>query len=224
MKPHYVSTKNESVRFFENDFIERFSHVHPITPVIVFVPVIGYAIYLSLGSRGLSVVATAGLFVLGLLIWTLVEYAMHRYLFHYEPKSRWGKRIHFFVHGAHHDYPQDASRLVAPPAFSVPVALIFYGLFFVVFGRLAPGTFAGFIFGYLCYDMIHYATHHFAMKRGAGLWLKQYHMRHHYKDDHHGYGVSSPLWDYVFGTRGSRAQARTDALRETRDLVSTADH
>ena len=224
MKPHYVSNKNESVRFFDNDLVERFSHVHPVTPVVIFLPVIAYTLYLALGPRGLSIAATASLFALGLLIWTLVEYVMHRYFFHYEPTSRWGKRIHFFVHGAHHDYPQDASRLVAPPAFSIPVAAVFYGLFLAVFGRLAPGAFAGFIFGYLCYDMIHYATHHFSMKRGAALWLKQYHMRHHYKDDHHGYGVSSPLWDYVFRTRGRRVQPETQSLARSGDLVGTPDH
>ncbi|MEY2585750.1 MAG: hypothetical protein QOD80_1776 [Verrucomicrobiota bacterium] len=217
MKPRYVSNKNESVRFFENDFIERFSHVHPVTPVVVFVPVIAGTLYLALGPRGLSIGATAGLFALGLIIWTLVEYAMHRYLFHYEPKSRWGKRLHFFVHGAHHDYPQDASRLVAPPAFSIPVASVFYLMFVGVFGRLAPAPFAGFIFGYLCYDMIHYATHHFSMKRGVGLWLKQYHLRHHYKDDARGYGVSNPLWDYVLGTRPPRPEA-------SRDFVSSPNH
>ncbi|MEY2506810.1 MAG: hypothetical protein QOH01_1139 [Verrucomicrobiota bacterium] len=217
MKPRYVSNKNESVRFFENDFIERFSHVHPVTPVVVFLPVIAGALYLALGPRGLSIGATAGLFALGLIIWTLVEYAMHRYLFHYEPKSRWGKRLHFFVHGAHHDYPQDASRLVAPPAFSIPVASVFYLMFVGVFGRLAPAPFAGFIFGYLCYDMIHYATHHFSMKRGVGLWLKQYHLRHHYKDDARGYGVSNPLWDYVLGTRPPRPEA-------SRDFVSSPNH
>jgi 4-hydroxysphinganine ceramide fatty acyl 2-hydroxylase len=222
VKPRYVSNKNESVRFFDNDFIERFSHVHPVTPLVVFLPVIAYTLYLALGPHGLSVFATAGLFALGLLIWTLVEYAMHRYLFHYEPRSRLGKRLHFFVHGAHHDYPQDASRLVAPPAFSLPVALVFYGMFFVVFGRLTPGLFAGFIFGYLCYDMIHYATHHFPMKGGVGLWLKQYHMRHHFKDDDNGYGVSSPLWDYVFRTRGRRV--RPEPSDNVRDFVSTSNH
>src|SRR5256886_13086936 len=125
MKPRYVSNKNESPRFFDNAFIEFFSHVHPATPLVIFVPVIGFLLYLALGQRGLSIGATAGLFVLGLLIWTLVEYAMHRYLFHYEPKTRLGRRVHFLVHGAHHDYPQDASRLVAPPAFSVPGAAVF---------------------------------------------------------------------------------------------------
>lgn len=213
MGQRHASSKIQSPQLFENRFLEFFSKVHPVTPLVVFLPAIAGLIYFAIAQRGLSVIATAGLFVLGLLIWTLVEYVMHRYLFHYEPTSRIGKRIHFLVHGAHHDYPQDAHRLVAPPAFSIPVAAIFYGVFFLVFGRVTPAPFAGFLFGYLCYDMIHYATHHFSMKRGIGLWLKQYHMRHHYKDDHHGFGVSSPLWDFVFGTRGRRPE-------RSRDLVS----
>jgi sterol desaturase/sphingolipid hydroxylase (fatty acid hydroxylase superfamily) len=217
MKPRYVSNKNESPRFFDSDFIEFFSHVHPVTPVAIFVPIITGLLYFAMGPRRLSISATAGLFVLGVLTWTLVEYLMHRCLFHYEPKTRLGKRLHFLVHGAHHDYPQDASRLVAPPAFSIPVAAVFYGLFWCVFGRLTPAPVAGFLFGYLCYDMIHYATHHFPMKRGVGLWLKQYHLRHHYKDDARGYGVSNPLWDYVLGTRPPPTEA-------SRDFVSSSNH
>jgi sterol desaturase/sphingolipid hydroxylase (fatty acid hydroxylase superfamily) len=201
MAQRYVSNKNESVRMFQSDFMELFSHVHPVTPLVIYVPVIGYMLHLAITQRGLSLAAAAGLFALGLVIWTLVEYTMHRCVFHYEPRSNWGKKLHFLVHGVHHDYPQDASRLVMPPVISVPLALIFYGLFLGVFGHLAPAAFAGLLFGYLCYDMIHYATHHLSMKSGVGLCLKQYHMRHHYKDDHVGYGVSSPIWDYVFRTR-----------------------
>jgi len=108
-----------------------------------------------------------------------------------------------------------------PPIVSIPLALVFCGLFFVVFGRVAPAAFAGFLCGYLFYDMVHYATHHFSMKRGLWLWLKKYHMRHHYDDDHVGYGVSSPLWDYVFGTRAPRPEAPANALDDSRSLVST---
>ena len=87
-----------------------------------------------------------------------------------------------------------------PPSISVPLAFLFYGMFLLIFWRFASGVFAGLVFGYVCYDMLHYATHHFPMKRGIFLWLKQYHLRYHYKDDHVGYGISSPLWDYVFRT------------------------
>ena len=196
----YVSKKNETVRMFESNFIEFFSRVHPATPLLLYMPVVGYMLYLSLWQRKLSILAVGGLFLLGILLWTLIEYLIHRYVFHYEPKSHLGKRLHYIVHGVHHDYPNDARRLVMPPSISVPLAVLFYILFFLIFGRLAPGVFAGLVFGYVCYDMLHYATHHFPMKRGLWLWLKQYHLRHHYKDDDAGFGISSPLWDFVFGT------------------------
>jgi 4-hydroxysphinganine ceramide fatty acyl 2-hydroxylase len=200
MERMYVSNKNETVRMFESDFMEFFSHVHPATPLILYLPVVGGMLYLSFARQNFSLLAVIGLFFAGVFIWTLLEYVIHRYFFHYQPKSRWGQRLHFMMHGVHHDYPQDATRLVMPPSLSIPLALLFYGAFVLVFGRFTPTLFAGFLFGYVCYDAIHYATHHFALKRGIGLWLKQYHLRHHYKDDHAGFGVSNPLWDYVFRT------------------------
>ncbi len=196
----YVSNKNETVRMFESDFMEFFSRVHPVIPLALYLPVVGYMLYVSLWRRQLSFVALAALFLLGILLWTLIEYLIHRYIFHYEPKTRWGKQLHFVIHGVHHDYPNDARRLVMPPVISIPLAFLFFGLFFLIFGSLAPAVFAGLVFGYLCYDMLHYATHHLAMKSGVWLWLKQYHLRHHFKDDHVGYGISSPLWDYIFRT------------------------
>ena len=196
----YVSNKNETVRMFESDFMEFFSHVHPATPVVLFGPIIGLMLYLAFVHNNLSVLTVLAFFVVGILSWTLLEYVIHRYVFHYEPKTRWGKLLHFIVHGVHHDYPNDATRLVMPPIISVPLAVVFYGLFMLTLGRFAPAALAGFGFGYVCYDSIHYATHHFAMKHGIWRWLKQYHLRHHYQDDHVGYGVSSPLWDHVFKT------------------------
>jgi 4-hydroxysphinganine ceramide fatty acyl 2-hydroxylase len=196
----YVSNKNETVRMFDSDFMEFFSRVHPVVPLALYLPVVGCMLYVSLWLRHLSLVAVGALFLLGVLLWTLVEYLIHRYIFHYQPKTQWGKQLHFVLHGVHHDYPNDARRLVMPPVISIPLAFFFFGLFFLLFGSLAPAVFAGLVFGYLCYDMLHYATHHLAMKRGVWLWLKQYHLRHHFKDDHVGYGISSPLWDYVFRT------------------------
>ena len=196
----YVSNKNESVRMFKSDFIEFFSHVHPITPLVLYLPVVGYMLYAAIWRNKLSIFFVAGLFLVGVLCWTLLEYIIHRYVFHYEPKGRWGRKLHFIVHGVHHDYPNDATRLVMPPSVSIPLAILFWSLFAVTLGRFAPAVFAGLVFGYICYDSIHYAIHHFPVKRGISLWLKQYHLRHHYTDDHAGYGVSSPLWDYIFRT------------------------
>ena len=200
MARSYVSNRNESVRMFKSDLMEFFSHVHPVTPLVLYLPVIGYMLYVAFLENKLSILAVAGLFLFGVLIWTLLEYIIHRYVFHYEPKSHFGKQLHFIVHGVHHDYPNDARRLVMPPSISIPLAIVFWVLFAITFGRFAPPISAGFGFGYVCYDSIHFAIHHFEMKRGVWSWLKQYHLRHHYKDDHAGYGVSSPLWDYVFRT------------------------
>lgn len=200
MKKPYVTTRNETVRMFENDWLEFFSHVHPATPLVLYTPLILYFLYVAIAQRRLSILAVGGLFLAGVLTWTLLEYIIHRWFFHYEPKTRAGKVLHFVIHGVHHDYPNDATRLVMPPILSVPLAVVFYVLFAALFGRVAPAISAGFAFGYVCYDSIHYMTHHFAMKRGVLRWLKQYHLTHHYRDDHVGFGVSSPLWDYVFGT------------------------
>jgi len=196
----YKSSGSESVRMFKSDFIEFFSRVHPATPQVLYLPLIAASIYFAMAGAGLSILSVAKCFVLGLAIWTLLEYVIHRYAFHYEPKTRIGKQLHFVVHGVHHDYPNDAKRLVMPPVVSIPLAIVFYGLFILLFGTVAPAVWAGLVGGYVCYDSIHYAIHHFPMKTGILSRLKQHHLRHHYHDDHAGYGVSSPLWDYVFRT------------------------
>src|SRR5438093_11938950 len=139
----YVSNKNETVRMFESDFIEFFSRVHPATPLVLYLPVVGFMLYISLWQRQLSIWAVVALFLLGMLLWTLLEYLIHRYIFHYEPKTRIGKRLHYIVHGVHHDYPNDARRLVMPPSVSVPLAFLFYGMFLLIFGRFATAAFAG---------------------------------------------------------------------------------
>jgi sterol desaturase/sphingolipid hydroxylase (fatty acid hydroxylase superfamily) len=209
MAQRYISNRNESVRMFQSDFLEFFSHVHPATPHIIYLPLMAWMFYLALGVRGFSLGLVAALFAGGVLIWSLVEYTMHRWVFHYEPKSTWGKRLHFMLHGVHHDYPNDSSRLVMPPAVSLPLAVIFYALFVLLFGRFAPGVFTGLLAGYLFYDTLHYATHHFSMKHGVWLWLKKYHLRHHYQDDDVGFGVTSPLWDNIFATRASQETTPT---------------
>ena len=133
--------------------------------------------------------------MLGVFLWTLAEYVGHRFLFHYDPKGERMQAIFFTFHGVHHAQPQLKTRLVMPPAVSIPAAIVFYLLFSLVFGVLlgmpqwvAP-IYSGFILGYLCYDMIHYATHHFPMRSRAMKYLKRYHMMHHFKTPNARFGV-----------------------------------
>jgi 4-hydroxysphinganine ceramide fatty acyl 2-hydroxylase len=197
----YVSNKDESARIFKSDFLELFTHVHWSVPIILFLPLVVYLGYLTVQSPEIGSGEGIRFFLGGIFVWTLTEYLLHRFVFHYEPKSEIGKRIHFLTHGVHHDYPNDSKRLVMPPSVSIPLATLFFFFFQLLVGPVAVFPFfAGFIFGYICYDEIHYATHHAPLKRKAGLFLKHHHVRHHYEDPNTRYGVSSPLWDYVFRT------------------------
>lgn len=84
-------------------------------------------------------------------------------------------------------------------------------MFSWIFGAYFAGIFAGFLVGYVVYDTTHYATHHWKMQSPVGRFLREYHLRHHYRDDDLGYGVSSPLWDYVFGTVATRTRSDRQA-------------
>lgn len=205
MPPKFVSNRDETVPLFENPWLERLTHIHPAMPAVVFLPAVAW--FLARSLEDTSWLVAAGLAVLGLLLWSLTEYALHRWVFHYRPRSPLGKRLHFLVHGIHHDYPRDSTRLVMPPPVSVPLAALFWLAFRAAFGAQHEAIFAGFLLGYVIYDAIHYATHHWRMNGRVGRFLAEYHLRHHFRDDDRGYGVSSPLWDYVFGTVATRTRA-----------------
>jgi sterol desaturase/sphingolipid hydroxylase (fatty acid hydroxylase superfamily) len=205
MPRNFQSNRDETIRLFKNPVLEYFSHIHPATPLVVYLPVIAVSLYFGIpGNNFLYIILT---FLLGIFLWTLLEYVMHRFAFHSNPKSDIGKKIDFLMHGVHHAYPRDGTRLVMPLIVSAPLAVIFYFLFKAVFGKYYLITFAGLVLGYVCYDSIHYATHHFPMKKGLGKWLKEYHLKHHYVDSTTAFGVSNPLWDYIFGTVPSKEKA-----------------
>lgn len=204
MAKKFVSNKDETVRMFKSDFMESLSRVHPSVPLIIFVPVILYMLYLSIFEFKIGLLSIVGLVIFGLFIWTITEYLLHRFVFHWELKSEIGARIHFIFHGVHHDYPSDSRRLVMPPSVSIPLATLFYFLFRFLIGDVSVHPFfVGFLIGYLFYDISHYAIHHFNMHSKFWLAIKNHHIKHHFQDPNKGYGVSSPIWDYVFRTHYS---------------------
>ncbi len=210
-----INHSDEPIRLFKSDALEFFTHIHP-------------------GCRARSSTSRWSSFAFGAesrggsparrgrrcgaaswpgsFVWTLSEYLLHRFLFHFEPTSPRLKWVWYLIHGVHHEQPQCKTRLVMPPVLSIPMALAFYLFFHVVVGSLigaprwtAP-LFAGFVTGYIAYDMTHYATHHLPMSRGFLKFLKRYHLLHHYKTPDDRFGISSPLWDLVFGTRPPKGQ------------------
>ena len=184
---------------FENELLERFSRIHPATVFVVWIPIIVGLLYRGWARHELGLGSMAGLFAAGLLLWTLCEYVLHRWVFHWMEDSPRGRRIHFLLHGVHHDFPNDKDRLVMPLGFSIPLGAIFFGIFYVTCGSAAAEPlFAGLALGYLTYDGTHYAVHHFKQTTRLGRFVKRHHMRHHHMDHDGGFGVSSPLWDFIF--------------------------
>jgi sterol desaturase/sphingolipid hydroxylase (fatty acid hydroxylase superfamily) len=196
----FVSNKDESVRIFRNDILDKLSRIHFSVPLYLYVPLALYCMIKSLFVYE-QYLLFIPLVALGIFMWTFTEYTLHRFVFHYQPKSKIGQRIHFITHGVHHDYPNDSKRLVMVPAISLPLCAIFYTLFYLILGQsLVDGFFVGYLVGYLFYDISHYALHHFNFKSKFWLELKQHHMRHHYVEPENGFGVSTKFWDHVFRT------------------------
>jgi len=201
MAKHYVSNKDETARMFKSDFFEAFSKVHWTVPLFIYLPVIVYFLYNSIIVFQLTIGTIFLFIVIGIAIWSLTEYLLHRFVFHYVPSGKFGAKMHFIFHGVHHDYPNDTKRLVMPPSVSIPLATLFFFLFQAIYGEvLVAPFFVGFITGYLFYDIGHYAVHHFNMHSKFWLMVKNHHMRHHYQDGSKGFGVSTPFWDVIFRT------------------------
>lgn len=198
---HTSGAATQSVRLFKNDFLEALTHVHPIVPLLFWGPIATFLLWRSVAVHQLPPSGLAGIGVLGVLVWTLSEYLLHRFVFHFPARSRVGKYLVFLFHGVHHEVPRDKTRLVMPPAGAVIVMVLLYQLFRI----LVPAPWiepfcAFFMIGYLVYDYLHYATHHFPMTSAPMRFLKIHHMQHHYGPEGLRFGVSSPLWDIVFGT------------------------
>ncbi len=197
------SERPKTIRVFESRFLEFISQAHPVTPGIWFLPLAAWSLWS--GSAGpLGLLRTVGLFLFGVLLWTAVEYALHRslmhgFLRHADTPAR--KFRAFMVHGYHHEFADDRMRLVMPPMISWPIAAVVAALWRFAFGPAAwfP-IMGGTMTGYVAYDWIHYYTHHARPKTRLGKWLRRYHMRHHFEDENAFYGISSPLWDVVLGT------------------------
>ncbi len=224
----FVNNADESCRMFKADWMEALSHVRPWVPHVLYVPVIVATLWLAF--RALAPLQVAGWFAAGLLVWTILEYVIHRWLFHppqwIEDDTRricstlkvtdpvmpamptFRHKFYFMVHGVHHDYPNDSTRLVMPPSVSIPLAIVFWYAFRAAFGLASPAVFAGLIVGYLAYDTIHHGTHHASASSPlARIWKKR-HFRHHYANSERDFGVSNPLWDVVFGTKSSGSPGR----------------
>jgi sterol desaturase/sphingolipid hydroxylase (fatty acid hydroxylase superfamily) len=205
---------------FKWPWLDKLSRVHHLVPVAIFVPIIVVLFVISVTK--LAVWAIIALIAGGYVFWTLFEYWLHRLVFHFEPEAGIGARLHWIIHGVHHDHPNDPKRLVMPPSVSVPLAAIMFGVFVLVLGTPEAYLFmAAFLASYLFYDELHYYLHHGRPTTWAGRKLRELHMRHHFQDDAIGYGISAPWWDTVFGTSYRDRRVEKDKARA--EPASAAD-
>ena len=202
-----------SPAIFESRQLDWLTRVHPVVPVIIFLPAI--AAFAVAGFSALSVPESIFGILAGYAVWTISEYWIHRVLFHFEPQAGIGARVHWIIHGVHHDHPNDPSRLVMPPVVSIPLGTAFFFAFVGVVGLPAAWPVAaGFVAGYLAYDMIHFALHHGRARGRVVRLLRELHMRHHFEDDRCGFAVSAPWWDVAFRTYSPRARRRQETAAE----------
>ncbi|MCC7399907.1 MAG: sterol desaturase family protein [Chitinophagaceae bacterium] len=201
-------------RLFKSSALEFLTKAHPLVIWGMYVPVIVWMIWYSNTRMDQSALKILILFIAGMFFWSLFEYFAHRFIFHFETKNKTGQRLVYIFHGCHHEYPRDTTRLFMPPIPSILISGTVFGLMYFAMRYNAFMFFPGFMLGYLLYGTIHYAIH-------AGnppfKWMKPHwrnHHLHHYKNEHLGFGVSSTLWDHVFGTMFDLKKEKEDKEKE----------
>lgn len=199
MKFEKIHNKGQA-QLFKNPYLEMLTKTHPLVIWGMYIPIMGYLLYYSYSSLDISVVRIILTFLGGVAFWSLFEYIAHRFIFHWVSENPTIKKISYILHGNHHHYPRDRQRLFMPPVPSILIATLVFSLMYLVIRQNAFMFFPGFIFGYLMYGTMHYAIHAWnpPFKWMKPLWRN--HHLHHYKNEHNGFGVSSTIWDHVFGT------------------------
>ena len=187
-------------RLFKSQYLEVLTKTHPLIIWGIYLPVILYMLYLSVTKFTYNTGYSLLIFLVGIFFWSFFEYIMHRFIFHFMGERNWIQRIIYIIHGNHHEYSRDKERLFMPPVPSLILSSFIFLAIYLFIGRNVFMFFPGFLMGYLLYGTMHYAIHTW---RPPFKWMKSLwrnHHLHHYKNDDKGFGVSTTLWDRVFGT------------------------
>ena len=195
-KPKNSGTK----QMFRNKFLERLTRTHIAVPLVLFTLYSGGLVFWSVKYTALPVWMTVVMFFTGLLVFTLVEYLVHRYVFHMSTYTEFRKKVQYAFHGVHHDYPKDKDRLAMPPILSVTISTALLFIFRLFMGDFVYAFLPGFLMGYASYLFVHYIVHAYPPPKNAFKILWVHHGIHHYKSPNRAFGVSSPLWDVIFRT------------------------
>lgn len=195
-----MSIEHKSARLFSSPLLEKLTRTHSLVPVSLFT--IGAAVLLVISIRFAGVAAGVSglLFLTGLFTFTWAEYQVHRRVFHLKPSTPKRAKLQYTIHGVHHALPEDKDRLAMPPVLSLAIATMLIFIFKWIIGSFAFSFLAGFFLGYAAYLFVHYMVHAYRPPKSRLRILWRHHFIHHYKDDSCAFGVSSPLWDYIYNT------------------------
>ena len=190
-------------KIFDNPILEMLTKASPKVSATIYISIVLGMLYLGYRFQVVdSFMAGAGIYVGALFFWTFFEYFFHKYINHldeYFPESKMANKIAYTIHGIHHEFPRDKERLIMPPVPGMIIVGILFGTFWLIMGQLVFVFMPGFMTGYLLYTHVHYSVH----KTPVPSYLKvqyRHHAIHHYKYPDKAFGVSTTIWDRVFGT------------------------
>lgn len=199
MQTKELSKTKEPAPIFKNKVLEALTYTNFSIHIIWYLSLAILSMILGFIENSVNVFSGLGIFIFGLFLWTLVEYIMHRFVFHYISKNEYIKRFHYIFHGIHHQFPREEKRTMMPPAGGLIYVTLYFAFGYLVMGNLSFFLTAGLTLGYLIYSGFHYSIHMFkAPKRLEFLWT--HHLLHHYQEPERAFGVSTRLWDKLFGT------------------------
>jgi dihydroceramide fatty acyl 2-hydroxylase len=147
----------------------------------------------------------------GVLTWGLIEYWLHRLVFHFDAQSEKGRNFVYAMHLSHHAKPKTMDDLFTSLSLSLPIAICYCSLAWAVLRswQAVVYLFIGLMAGYFSYEFLHYQAHHRAPRLRVLRYLKKYHLLHHHQSSALRFGVTSPVFDYLFGTFQSTHRSRT---------------
>jgi sterol desaturase/sphingolipid hydroxylase (fatty acid hydroxylase superfamily) len=172
-----------------------------LTPLFFYAAVV-VCLFTVTHDEAFSSGTSFALLASGLLSWGLIEYGLHRFVFHHDARSELGRKMVHAVHLSHHENPRSRDRIFSSLVVSAPVAAVY-----LLLARFATGSlrataylFTGLLIGYFYYEWLHFRWHHRRAKLRLFRYLRRYHLLHHYQTPKLRFGVSSPLFDIIFGT------------------------
>lgn len=194
-----IYPNKKAPNLFKSNFLNKLTWSNPVLIFTMYSILSTGAIYYAVSTYNYSTLALVKWFAIGLFSWTFAEYILHRFLYHKIKDASYNSGFQYMFHGIHHSYPNDKSKVILPPVPSLIIAGILFSLFYLMMGHTAFVFTPGFMIGYALYMWIHYAVHKYPSPKKFNFWWA-HHNIHHFQQHDRAFGVSTSIWDHVFGT------------------------